>query len=342
MPSALILQHKAIAEREGFELLFRQLAAIWRIPFPMLMAKASRETEMGTSRYLGRWTSPITGLTYGGASADRAGRGDGGHGWGLIQVDDRPQSGAHRDFLANFQGTDFPALAFYGAWVARDSFNYFLKKGLRGERLVKAVFAGYNLGPGRVNTADPDRGTTNNYATGAYNYYKQWADVYNDHAIPDSVYLPNGVKNLYPENIEDFVPLAKQFQLQFTQQLAQAVRARDARTSTVRLVSSTRTTPRPTTPTQQSQTGILSTPRYSTPNVWNTNVLGRNYTDTGVPTSTQPQGNGAPPDWLQTIADMIGGYAQAQQPTEQKNDVSLYILGMVTLVGLAMVLRKGI
>jgi uncharacterized protein (TIGR02594 family) len=101
-----------------------------------------------------------------GVLLDEDGLGDGGHGHGEMQIDDR----SHKAFCASGRWRDLAAsLEYVHANVIIPSFNYlgdyFDLVGEDYERLFWAAIAGYNAGPGNVRKAleagaDPDSVTT--------------------------------------------------------------------------------------------------------------------------------------------------------------------------------------
>ena len=76
-----------------------------------------------------------------------AGTGDGGHGRGLMQIDDR----AHPDFISTGKWKDPKENILYAMVVLNESYNYLKKKtDLTGNDLRAAAIAGYNCGAGNV------------------------------------------------------------------------------------------------------------------------------------------------------------------------------------------------
>lgn len=89
-----------------------------------------------------------------GEALDPAGRGDGGHGHGLMQIDDRSHqawlaTGVWRDPLQNIR---------YGAKVLKENLVFFARPGvgredprpLQGQELLQAAVAAYNTGAANV------------------------------------------------------------------------------------------------------------------------------------------------------------------------------------------------
>ena len=112
-----------LAERAGWLTYFR--GAAWRhgLRASLLLAIASRETLIGRTPLLDDWT------------------GDGGHGRGLMQVDDR----YHGEFTSSHANDDHAAHVDYAA-----RFLAGLIEELPSER---AAIAAYNAGPGNVRAA---------------------------------------------------------------------------------------------------------------------------------------------------------------------------------------------
>jgi Transglycosylase SLT domain len=113
----------------------------------ILFGIGSRETAWGTSRFL---DEPGPG-----------GRGDGGHGRGLMQIDDR----WHKPFIASGMWADAFANIEYATGLLASNFKYFRKRGLVDDALIAASIAAYNAGAGSVGRAvrkgdDPDSVTT--------------------------------------------------------------------------------------------------------------------------------------------------------------------------------------
>lgn len=106
---------------------------------------------------------------------DPAGTGDGGHGRGLMQIDDR----SHKDFIASGKWKDPLENIRYGASVLAGNIAFFKRSSagpgdprpLSGDALLKAAVASYNTGAGNVLKSlkaghDPDTTTAHgNYAS---------------------------------------------------------------------------------------------------------------------------------------------------------------------------------
>jgi hypothetical protein len=119
---------------------------------PILLGIGSRETAWGTIRALD-FRGP-------------GGRGDHGHGHGLMQIDDR----SHALYINTGQWSEASSNIAYGANVLIQSAAYLRRKGLVDPLLTLGAIAGYNAGPGTVLMTikrgnPPDRATTGgNYA----------------------------------------------------------------------------------------------------------------------------------------------------------------------------------
>lgn len=114
---------------------------------PILLGIGSRETAWGTSRFL-----DIRGP---------GGRGDKGHGHGLMQIDDR----SHALYINTGQWSEASSNIAYGASVLLASASYLRRRGLVDPLLTLGAIAGYNAGAGRVfqfiRRGDaPDKATT--------------------------------------------------------------------------------------------------------------------------------------------------------------------------------------
>ncbi len=92
-----------------------------------------------------------------------AGTADGGHGRGIMQIDDR----SHAEWLSSNDWTDPYQNVKHGAEIYLQSESYFRQKGLSGQDLVSAALAGYNAGPGRVWKAISTRAPGVSVATAA-------------------------------------------------------------------------------------------------------------------------------------------------------------------------------
>jgi hypothetical protein len=112
-----------------------------------ILGIGSRESAWGTSRLLD--------------IAGPGGRGDHGHGHGLMQIDDR----WHATYIETGAWSDAASNIAYGVSVLLDCWRYLRRKEIRDPVLLRAAIAAYNAGPYRVYQAllrgdDPDRPTT--------------------------------------------------------------------------------------------------------------------------------------------------------------------------------------
>lgn len=102
-----------------------------------------------------------------GQALDAEGRGDNGHGHGIMQIDDRTWG----SWLASNEWWDPYTNVKKGAEILASNLSYFEGRGLAGDDLVRAAAAGYNAGPGRVwsdltSTGNPDTRTAHgNYGS---------------------------------------------------------------------------------------------------------------------------------------------------------------------------------
>lgn len=95
---------------------------------------------------------------------DPCGTGDGGHGYGLFQIDDR----FHSNFVRSADAREPFKQALYACRILREARDWFKRSAARTydpEPLERAVYAAYNAGPGRayhqiVSGLDPDAVTT--------------------------------------------------------------------------------------------------------------------------------------------------------------------------------------
>ncbi len=103
-----------------------------------------------------------------GAALDASGRGDSGHGHGIMQIDDRTWA----DWIAAYDWADPYTNVSKGAEILASNLSYFEGKGLAGNDLIAAAAAGYNHGPGAVwrniqAGLSPDTGTAHGNYGGA-------------------------------------------------------------------------------------------------------------------------------------------------------------------------------
>lgn len=92
-----------------------------------------------------------------------SGTGDGGHGRGLMQVDDR----WHKQFIESGQWRDARANIIYGAHVLHDSIAFMRTyTKLAGINLLGAGVAGYNCGAGNAHKAILEGANIDRYTSG--------------------------------------------------------------------------------------------------------------------------------------------------------------------------------
>lgn len=123
---------KQLEEAKKYEDIVKKVAAKYGIPASVLGGLGSRESHWGLAL-----TPPGPG-----------GTGDGGHGRGLLQIDDR----WHIPFIESGKWADGKENIIYGGAVLKNCMDYFTKKANwpMGFNLIKAGVAGYNCGPRRA------------------------------------------------------------------------------------------------------------------------------------------------------------------------------------------------
>lgn len=140
----------------------------------LLVAIMERESACGTSRGLDQ--------------PGPAGRGDGGHGRGLMQLDDRVTGGqVHGAIIADGRWAD-PYWNIKAAVVdhLKPDLRFFEKKGLTGDALLRAAVAAYNTGAGNVWRSlqagkDPDATTAGgNYSADVLSRYAALSQAYRE------------------------------------------------------------------------------------------------------------------------------------------------------------------
>ena len=152
----ICVRHFEHAVSQGWIKHFTDAAKQTGVPAALLMAIASRETEMGTSPLLKNW------------------RGDRGHGRGLMQIDDR----WHQAYTSTHRDDDHRSNIFYAANLVRQ-----LQKNRITMGNLRLVAASYNCGPGGVRKAieagkDPDVYTTGgNYGCDVLARMKHFEDL---------------------------------------------------------------------------------------------------------------------------------------------------------------------
>lgn len=130
------------ARRQGWERTLLETEQEEGLPRGLLLAIASQETDMNDVV------------------------GDGGHGRGLFQIDDR----SHERFLAAQNAgraggkPPIKAAARYAAALVKGNLDYGSRKGIRGSDLLKFALSAYNAGPGGAiegyRAGDSDKKTT--------------------------------------------------------------------------------------------------------------------------------------------------------------------------------------
>lgn len=149
---------RIMEEAEEYRPIIEQCAREIDVPVALVAGIGSRESGWGTSRYM--------------KPRGPSGRGDYGHGHGLMQIDDR----SHSDFLRSHDWTDPAENIRYGCTVLSGSIRAISRRtSLVGRGLLRAGTAGYNCGPGNVLRAIR-RGRDVDYYTAGRNYS---ADVFN-------------------------------------------------------------------------------------------------------------------------------------------------------------------
>lgn len=110
-----------------------------------------------------------------------AGVADGGHGRGLMQIDDRTWT----DWINANDWTDPLTNVRKGVDIFISNLNYFAAKGVEGDDRVSAALAAYNAGPGHVwgniqNNRPIDTGTrpANNYSALVLDIYGQLSGTF--------------------------------------------------------------------------------------------------------------------------------------------------------------------
>ncbi len=123
---------RQLEELKKYEAIVKKVAAQYNIPPAVIAGIGSRESHWGLA------------LTPPGAG----GTGDGGHGRGLLQIDDR----WHVPFVQSGKWADARENIIYGCAVLKTSIDYFVKKGWAAGsfQTLQAGIAGYNCGPKRA------------------------------------------------------------------------------------------------------------------------------------------------------------------------------------------------
>ncbi len=122
---------RQLEELKKYEVIVKKVAAQYSIPASVIAGIGSRESHWGLAL-----TPPTP-----------AGTGDGGHGRGLMQIDDR----WHIPFIQSGKWADAGENIIYGCAVLKTSIDYMIKKGMpKGFNAIWAGIAGYNCGPKRA------------------------------------------------------------------------------------------------------------------------------------------------------------------------------------------------
>jgi hypothetical protein len=124
---------RQLEELKKYEVIVKKVAAQYSIPASVIAGIGSRESHWGLAL-----TPPHPG-----------GTGDGGHGRGLLQIDDR----WHIPFIQSGKWADASENIIYGCAVLKSSINLFTKNGITGFNALKGGIAGYNCGPSRALSA---------------------------------------------------------------------------------------------------------------------------------------------------------------------------------------------
>lgn len=143
---------KILKAAEEYRPIIEKVATRINVLPSIIVGIGSRETGWGTSRYLDK--------------PGPEGRGDFGHGHGLMQIDDR----SHTDFLRTKDWRDPEDNIGYGGEVLARSLRYVANNtSLTDLMLLRGGIAGYNCGPARVARA-VRRGRGVDYYTTGRNY----------------------------------------------------------------------------------------------------------------------------------------------------------------------------
>lgn len=144
---------RQLEEIKQYEDTVKKVSARYEIPASVIAGLGSRESHWGLAL-----TPPGPG-----------GTGDGGHGRGLLQIDDR----WHKAFIDSGKWADAKENIIYGCAVLKNSIDFFAKKtGWKmGFDLLKAGIAGYNCGPSRA-FESYSKGLGVDYYTAGRNYSK--------------------------------------------------------------------------------------------------------------------------------------------------------------------------
>jgi soluble lytic murein transglycosylase-like protein len=122
LPRSVLAQQLDRARTNGWMPFFEEAAQAFNFPVALLMAIASRETN-------------IRNIT-----------GDGGHGRGIMQIDDR----SFPDFANSSHSKDPRRNILKGGEILNGKRKFLSNKGVSGDLLVRGSVAAYNGGEGRV------------------------------------------------------------------------------------------------------------------------------------------------------------------------------------------------
>lgn len=139
---------RQLQELRKYEQIVKKVAAKYEIPASVIAGIGSRESHWGMAL-----TPPGPG-----------GTGDGGHGRGIMQVDDR----WHVDFIQSGKWADATENIIYGCAVLKNSMNLFVKRlnWKMSKSLLRGGIAGYNCGPSRALKAYENGYDFDYYTTG--------------------------------------------------------------------------------------------------------------------------------------------------------------------------------
>ena len=121
---------KQLEEIKKYESIILKVAAQYNIQPSIIAGIGSRESHWGLAL-----TPPTP-----------AGTGDGGHGRGLMQIDDR----WHIPFIQSGKWANASDNIIYGCAVLKSSIDLFIKNGITGFLATQGGVAGYNAGPSRA------------------------------------------------------------------------------------------------------------------------------------------------------------------------------------------------
>jgi hypothetical protein len=137
---------RQLEELKKYEVIVKKVAAQYAIPASVIAGIGSRESHWGLAL-----TPPNPG-----------GTGDGGHGRGLMQIDDR----WHIPFIQSGKWAIASENIIYGCAVLKSSINLFTKNGITGFTALQGGIAGYNCGPSRALAGHREGYGVDYYTTG--------------------------------------------------------------------------------------------------------------------------------------------------------------------------------